>query len=433
MDIMKPSLLPGMMELLPPQQRQFDYMKSVIQRHFHAAGCVQIDTPVLEKTEVLLAKGGGETEKQIYRFMKGDTDISLRFDLTVPLARYVAMHANDLAFPFRACHIGKVYRGERNQRGRYREFYQCDIDIIGHQTLDIAYDAQIPATMIGIFEELAFAPFTVHINNRKVLNGLFTHLGVAEPMLALRAVDKLDKIGRNAVAEELAGLGMNAQSVDTLLAFMEPGDNETILTRMENDACTLPLYREGVAELRRVYELLTLLGCGHRVAIDPRIARGLDYYTGTVYETILDDYPQLGSVCSGGRYDNLASHYTKQVLPGVGMSIGLTRLFFQLDEAGLLQFADSKPQAQAALVCLDDEAETYALELLKKWPNTSIIWLPGHEKLGKRISYVDKLNIPFLLLVGVTEMAAGTVTVKNLATGEQSTMTPDHVPVAIQG
>jgi len=431
MESIKPSILSGMMELLPPQQRQFDHIKSVIQKHFHAAGCIQIDTPILEKSEVLLAKGGGETEKQIYRFMKGDTDISMRFDLTVPLARYVAMHFPDLVFPFRVCHIGKVYRGERNQFGRYREFYQCDIDIIGNQTLDIAYDAQVPSVIIGIFEELDFAPFTIRFNNRKVLNGLFTHLGIAEPALALRAVDKLEKIGHDALQKELSELGVTSHAIEQLLYFMAPGDSDTVLTRMHNFACDNELYRTGVFELQRVYDLLVALGKGDHIAIDPRIARGLDYYTGTVYETQLNDYPQLGSICSGGRYDNLASYYTKQTLPGVGMSIGLTRLFAQLAEASLLKDIDIPSPARAALVCLEDEAEPYALYLLRKWKEKSVMWCPGNEKLSKRIQYVDKLQIPYLILVGTTEMKARQVTIKNLKTGIQVVCDPDAISQVI--
>jgi len=337
-DIVKPSILPGFMELNPGDQILFNRMMDTIRRNYEKFGFLPIDTPVIEKSEVLLAKGGGETEKQIYKVVKGSTDMSMRFDLTVPLARYVAQHYSELNFPYRRYHIGKVYRGERNQKGRFREFYQADIDIIGNGKLDIINDAEIPSVIYSTFKDLGFEEFTIKINNRKVLSGFFNSIGIEDAHVVLRSVDKLEKIGMKKVEEELEENGLTKDQITSIKRFISiSGSNDEIVASLTEMGIENDLFKEGLDEIATVVKYLRLFGVPEsNFAIDLTIARGLDYYTGTVYETLLDEYPSIGSVCSGGRYDNLATYYTKQQLPGVGISIGLTRLFYQLMEAGII-------------------------------------------------------------------------------------------------
>lgn len=330
-----PRTLPGFMELQPAEQVMFNQMKEKIQKSYERFGFLPLDTPVLELSEVLLAKAGGETEKQIYRFTKGDTDVSMRFDLTVPLAKFVARNYGDLQFPFRRYQIGKVYRGERPQKGRFREFYQADIDIIGDGELSLLNDAEIPSIIYTTFKELGFKDFTIRINNRKILNGFFESLNLVDISTdVLRVIDKIEKIGEENVRVELDEIGVNSDAIDKIINFiLIEGDDREKISKLENLEITNPVFTEGLSELKEVVENIKLFGVpDENFMVDLTIARGLDYYTGTVYETFLNDYKQIGSVCSGGRYDNLAGYYTDKSLPGVGISIGLTRLFYQLNE-----------------------------------------------------------------------------------------------------
>ena len=456
------------MELLPPDQIAFQRLLDVIRRNFERFGFLPVETPVMELSEVLLTKSGGETERQVYFVQStgalengivaiagavqaahatepltadlvreaardlASPELALRFDLTVPLARYVAEHENDLTFPFRRYQMQRVYRGERAQRGRFREFYQCDIDVVGKDVLSVRHDAELPAVIHAVFSELAIGPFTIQLNNRKLLRGFFEAQGIADgelQALVLREVDKLDKRGEDHVRATLTGegFGLGAEAVATILDFVKvrSTSHADALAKLEvlvvggrgegNDAL-----REGVAELREVLALVQAMGVPESdYALNFSIARGLDYYTGTVYETTLDDYPQIGSICSGGRYEDLASHYTKSKLPGVGISIGLTRLFWQLREAGLVDTAASTVQV---LVTQMDAATlphclAIASELRHGGLNTEVVMEPS--KLGKQFKYADRAGIRFVVVLGEDEIAKGTVTVKDLRRADQ--------------
>lgn len=423
--ITKPSILPGFMELLPAEQIAFNQMLDTIRDNFERYGFIPLDTPMLEKAEVLLAKGGGETEKQVYRFNKGDTDIALRFDLTVPLARYVAQHFSDLSFPFRRYHIGKVFRGERNQKGRFREFYQCDIDIIGLNKLSLINDAEIPSIIYSTFKGLGFDSFTIRLNNRKLLNGFFDSLGIQDKSGVLRAIDKLDKIGLNAVLEELEKLGVSAQIGDAIAEFISiKGSNREILDSLKGLPVNNPQFDEGLEELSKVVHYIKCFNVPEaNLAIDLTIARGLDYYTGTVYETILNDHPGIGSVCSGGRYENLAGYYTKQQLPGVGISIGLTRLFYQIQAVKLIELNQAATLTEVLVIPMDTEIET-AIGVANQLREAGIITELYLEetKLNKKISYANKLGIPYVVLIGADEEKSGLFSLKVMESGEQSSM-----------
>lgn len=426
-DIVQPSTLPGFMELLPEDQRVFNRMKDIIRKNYEEKGFLPIDTPVLEKQEVLLAKGGGETEKQIYAFKKGNTDLAMRFDLTVPLARYVAQHYSDLSFPFRRYHIGKVYRGERAQKGRFREFYQCDIDIIGNGKLSLFNDGEIPSIIESTFMDLGFSDFTIHINNRKILNGFYRSLGIDDSTEVLRIVDKLDKIGLEAVKEELQALGLSDASVSAITDFIAiDGTTQEVFEALRALPVEEAEFSEGVAELEAVFDIAYALGVKkEHIKPDMKIARGLDYYTGTVYETILDKYPSIGSVCSGGRYDNLAAHYTKQSLPGVGISIGLSRLYYQLNEAGLLDdFTDS---ALDVLILPFEETKRESLALLKTLRDAGICagYYGESGKMGKKFKYADQLRVPYCIVVGLSEIESGAVTLRDMENGKEERLSPD--------
>lgn len=424
-DIVKPSILPGFMELLPADQIVFNKMKDTIRHNYEKFGFIPLDTPTIEKSEILLAKGGGETEKQIYRFNKGDTDLSLRFDLTVPLARYVAQHFSDLNFPFRRYHISKVFRGERNQKGRFREFYQCDIDIIGNGSLNIINDAEIPSIIYQTFKELGFEDFTIRINNRKVLNGFFEGTGVEDRKGVLRAIDKIEKIGEDGVRKELQELGLEDLKIDKIISFINiKGTNNEIIKSLKELSLENDVFKEGVEELEKVIHYIGSFNVPEEnYKIDLTIARGLDYYTGTVYETVLDNYPKIGSVCSGGRYDNLAEHYTNQKLPGVGISIGLTRLFYQLREAKIIGESASSTLSQALVIPVGDTME-YSIKIANKLREKEIISELYLEdtKIGKKFAYADKLKIPYVILIGEDELKEEKVSVKNMETGNQESM-----------
>ena len=418
----EPRTLPGFMELNPNDQVKFDQMKETIMHSYERFGFLPLDTPVIELSEVLLAKAGGETEKQIYRFSKGDSDLALRFDLTVPLAKYVAEYYNDLAFPFKRFQIGKVYRGEKAQKGRYREFYQCDIDIIGDGDLSIINDAQIPSIIYTTFKELGFDNFTICVNNRKILNGLFEHLGLSNDATdILRIIDKIEKIGEAEVKSELETLGLTNEAVQTIINFLSiDGTINDKFESLKKLGISNELFNEGVQELSDVIKYIGILGVPEGYyAIDLKIARGLDYYTGTVYETFLNDYRKIGSVCSGGRYDNLAEYYTDKKLPGVGISIGLTRLFYQLSQMNAVK-ADRESVADILIVPMDSEIDDclkIASYLREAKINTDIYFEDA--KLKKKMKYADKWNIPFVLIVGEEERNTGLYTLKNMKTREQ--------------
>lgn len=420
-EIVKPSILPGFMELTPQDQILFNKLMDTIRKNFEKFGFLPLDTPVLEKSEILLAKGGGETEKQIYRFSKGDTDMSMRFDLTVPLARYVAMRYSDLSFPFRRYQIGKVYRGERNQKGRYREFYQCDIDVIGNETLDIINDAEIPSIIYSTFKDLDFGKFTIRLNNRKILNGFFKSVGVTDPQDVLRIVDKLEKIGEEKVMEELKGISLSDEAIDSILKFISiDGTNDEKIEKLKAMNVDNELFSIGVDEMEKIMGYMRSFGMDEDYfEFDLTIARGLDYYTGTVYETKLDYYPQLGSVCSGGRYEDLAGYYINQSLPGVGISIGLTRLFYQLRDAGII--SDHENSLSKVIIIPFDEYMEDGIKLVTELRDAGIYSLvytePG--KLSKKMKYANALNIPYTIVVGESEVKEGIYSLKDMRTGEQ--------------
>jgi len=433
--LIKPRTPPGVMELLPRDQIAFQRMLDTIRLTFERFGFLPVETPVFELSEVLLTKSGGETERQVYFVQstgalekqgEGLPELALRFDLTVPLARYVAEHEHELAFPFRRYQMQRVYRGERAQRGRFREFYQCDIDVIGKDALSPRHDAEIPAVIASVFEALDIGQFTIWLNHRKLLRGFFEGQGIdGERQLAvLRELDKLDKRGEDAVRATLVGedFGLAADVADRLLAFsrVRSAGHDDALAKLDALGAGTPLFEEGRAELRELLGRLKAMGVPEsRYAINLSIARGLDYYTGMVYETTLDAYPQIGSICSGGRYDNLASHYTKSKLPGVGISIGLTRLFFQLRDAGLVAGADSSVDALVTL--LDDAGLDHALALSQQLRAAGLNVETQLEprKLAKQLQYADRAGIRFVVIRGGDEAARGAVAVKDLRRGEQ--------------
>lgn len=426
-DIVKPSTLPGFMELLPKDQILFNKIKDTIRKTYESFGFIPIDTPLIERSEILLAKGGGETEKQIYRFTKGDTDMALRFDLTVPLARYVAQHFSQLTFPYRRYHIGKVYRGEKSQRGRYREFYQCDVDIIGNGKLSVIYDAEILSIIYATFKNLGFEDFTIKINNRKILNGFFAFLNIKNTTDVLRIIDKLEKIGEKGVSQELMDLGLSEDTIDKILNFIkiQGSDREKLEALMSLDIET-EIFKDGIEELTTVINYVKSFGVPEKnYKIDLTIARGLDYYTGTVYETFLDKYPEIGSVCSGGRYENLAEYYTTQRLPGVGVSIGLTRLFYQLKEAGLLEEDTPSTLTKVLIVPMDESCNAYSIKVANTLRGAGIVSEVyfGEAKVGKKLNYANKLDIPFVILIGEDEIEKQRVSLKNMKTGSQELLT----------
>ncbi len=434
---MTPRTLSGFMELLPQPQQQMERMMDILRRTYSLYGFTPLDTPVIEASEVLLAKGGGETEKQIYRFQKGDADLALRFDLTVPLAKYVALHYNDLSFPFRRYQIGKVYRGERAQRGRFREFYQADIDIIGDGKLDITNEAEIPAIIYQTFTSLGLKRFQIRVNNRKILNGFYAMLGLTEQSGdIMRTVDKLDKIGAEKVRTLLVDeCGVSAESAGEILKFIAiAGGNEQVLAALESYRGRNEVFDEGLDQLNTVVKYLSAFGVPvENFAVDLTIARGLDYYTGTVYETTLLDHPEIGSVCSGGRYDNLAEYYTDRQLPGVGISIGLTRLFYVLGEQGLLN--PDLPTAPADVLILPMTAElspavTLATRLRAAGVRTQLY--TEQKKFKAKMSYADKLGVPYVVFLGDDEIAGNVVACKDMTSGEQTTLPFEETLALIQ-
>ena len=422
---MTPRTLSGFMELLPQPQQQMERMMQILRETYSLYGFTPLDTPIIEASEVLLAKGGGETEKQIYRFQKGDADLALRFDLTVPLAKYVALHGGELSFPFRRYQIGKVYRGERAQRGRFREFYQADIDVIGDGKLDITNEAEIPSIIYQTFTRLGLKRFQIRVNNRKILNGFYAMLGLTEQSGAImRTVDKLDKIGPDKVrALLLEDCGLTEDQAAEILKFIAiTGSNADVLAALEGYAGRHELFDQGLSELKTVTAYLADFGVPEEnFAVDLTIARGLDYYTGTVYETTLLDHPEIGSVCSGGRYDNLAEYYTDRQLPGVGISIGLTRLFYVLGEQGMLN--PDLPNAPADVLVLpmtEDLAPAISLSTKLRSAGVRTQLYTEQKKFKAKMSYADKLGVPYVIFLGGDEIAAEVVACKDMKTGEQT-------------
>ena len=419
-----PRTLSGFMELLPREQLQMERMMEILRETYSSYGFTPLDTPIIESAEVLLAKGGGDTEKQIYRFTKGDSDLALRFDLTVPLAKYVAAHYAELSFPFRRFQIGKVYRGERAQRGRFREFYQADIDIIGDGRLDVLNEAEIPAIIYDTFTKLGVRRFQIRVNNRKLLNGFYAMNGMSEKAgEIMRAVDKLDKIGaenvRQLLINEVKMLPCKAENVMDFMAVR--GTNDEVIAALERYRGMDPTFDEGLDELRCVVGYLSDFGVPEEnFAVDLTIARGLDYYTGTVYETLMLDHPEIGSVCSGGRYDNLAEYYSDRQLPGVGISIGLTRFFFILSEQGLISGDLLTSPCDALVIPMGDElgfAISAAAELRRAGLRVQLY--SEKKKFKARMAYADRIGVPFTVFVGEDEIREGVISVKDMSSGEQ--------------
>ena len=430
MDKIKPRTLSGFMALQPDKQVQMDKMRAVLAETYARYGFTPLDTPAIEAAEVLLAKGGGETEKQIYRFTKGDSDLALRFDLTVPLAKYVAANYGQLTFPFRRYQIGKVWRGERAQRGRFREFYQADIDIIGDGALDILNEAEIPAIIYDTFTRLGLHRFRIRVNNRKVLNGFFAILGLSEQAGdVLRTIDKLDKIGADKVRALLTDTcGVTSEQADEILRFIAcPGTSADKLAFLEQYRGRNETFDTGLDELRTVVGYLPAFGVPEEnFELDLTIARGLDYYTGTVYETVLLDHPEVGSICSGGRYDDLAGYYTNKSLPGVGISIGLTRLFYILQEQNMISDAVLTAPADVLILPMtDDLSAAVSLASMLRAGGLRVQLYSEKKKFKAKIGYADKLGIPFVIFLGEDEIAQDVCALKNMATGVQEALTPD--------
>ena len=431
MERISPRTLSGFMELLPQKQQKLEKMMQILRDTYSLYGFAPLDTPVIEDAQILLAKGGGETEKQIYRFQKGDSDLALRFDLTVPLAKYVALHANELAFPFRRYQISKVYRGERAQRGRFREFYQADIDIIGDGKLDILNEAEIPAIIYNVFRGFGLSRFQIRVNNRKILSGFYAMLGLTEKSGdIMRTVDKLDKIGAEKVRTILVSdCALAEADADEILRFIAiTGSNSQVIEALECYTGRNELFDLGLNELKAVTANLSAFGVPEEnFAVDLTIARGLDYYTGTVYETTLLDHPEIGSVCSGGRYDDLAGYYTERQLPGVGISIGLTRLFYVLDEQDLLNpELPSAPADALVLPMSSDPGPAIALAQSLRSAGLKVQLYGEQKKFKQKMSYCDKLGVPFAVLLGEDEIAAGKCSVKDMRSGQQVTVTAEE-------
>lgn len=418
--MIQPSTLPGMMELLPEDQMVFDTIKRRIEDVFIKNAFFSIDTPAIEKLDVLLSKGGGETSKQVYKIDSSKKNQGLRFDLTVPLAKYVSMYMQDLAFPFRRYQIAKVYRGERNQKGRYKEFYQCDIDIIGNEKLSLYNDAEIVKCMYEALKSIDVPDFEFQFNNRKILNGYFSYLGIEDFESCLRIIDKLDKIGIDNVKEELSKLNLDDEKIDSILNFLKiDGTNLEIIEKLESLNIDNELFVCGLEELKFVYDDILSLGVSpDNIKINLSITRGLDYYTGSVFETFFKEYREIGSICSGGRYDNLANNFTRSKLPGVGMSIGLTRLFYQLQELNLVK------GQQTNFDCIIIPMKGYeknAVKLMKDLRSSSVRCMSYLEddKLKKKFNYADKLSVKYVIIIGQDEVERNKFTLRNMENGNQ--------------
>jgi histidyl-tRNA synthetase len=421
-----PSILPGFMELLPREQLVFNKMLATVKESFELYGCIPMDTPIIEKAEILNAKGGEESEKQLYAFKKGDNDLALRFDLTVPLARYVAQHFNDIHFPFRRYQIGKVYRGEKPQKGRFREFYQCDVDVIGNEKLDLFHDSEVLAVIDQTFTKLGIGKFLIKINNRKILTGFIQELNLASKSKEfLRAIDKLDKLGLEKVRLELDQLGLKKEQIQIVEQLVNiQGDPQSVLSQLEYLSVRNDTFVTGLAELAEVTKHIQKLNVPKdNWTIDLKIARGLDYYTGTVYETFLTEHIDIGSICSGGRYEDLANYFTERKLPGVGISIGLTRLFDQLLDLGIVEGKNYTP-SKVLIVPVEDTLD-YCLNyanLLRSKNIACEVYNDSSTSMRKKLDYANKINVPYVAIIGENEIKDDSVTIKNMTSGEQSTL-----------
>ena len=426
MNKVKPRTLPGFMELMPNDQILFNRIKDIIKTTYEKYGFLPIDTPVIEAQEVLLAKAGGETEKQIYSFTKGETDLTLRFDLTVPLAKYVAEYYNELTFPFRRYQIGKVYRGERAQRGRYREFYQCDIDVIGDGELSLLHDAEMPAIIYETFKKIGLNEFCIYINNRKILNGLFEYINAKDKAQdIMRIIDKIEKIGEENVIGELQTLNINNNDINTIMEFINiNGNNDEIIKSLNDLKIENETFKVGIEELKEVVKNIRLFNVPEEFFnINLSIARGLDYYTGTVYETFLTNHREVGSICSGGRYNDLAGFYTDRELPGVGISIGLTRLFFILNDLNLIENTKKSISEAIIISMVDDLSYSINVANILRENNINAEIYFDDKKIKSKFKYADKLQIPYAIIIGEDEIATGKLTLKNMQTGEQNLLT----------
>ncbi|CDE24346.1 histidine--tRNA ligase [Clostridium sp. CAG:440] len=430
----QPKTLPGFMELLPNEQILFNKMKEIIQKSYEKYGFLPLDTPIIEDANVLLAKAGGETEKQIYKLKKGENDLALRFDLTVPLAKYVTEYYDKLSFPFKRYQIGKVYRGEKPQRGRYREFYQCDVDIIGDGELSIINDAEIPSIIYNTFKKLGFDDFTICINNRKILNGLFSSLELEDisPEI-LRIIDKIEKIGKEEVRRELL-ISIPEKKVDVIMQFLEiKGKNEEKIQALESMNIDNAIFKEGINEIKEVSKFIKIFGVPEEnYKIDLTIARGLDYYTGTVYETFLNQYKNLGSICSGGRYDNLTEYYTERKMPGVGISIGLSRLFFQLVDNEIIS-ANEESITDVLIISMTEDCEMCAKIASKlREEDINVQINIEQQKLGKKFKYANNINARYVIIIGEDEIKNNVITLKDMSSGEQNTITLEETITVVQ-
>ncbi len=431
-----PKILSGFMELLPAEQLVFDEMKSLIEKTYKSFGFVSLDTPVLELSDVLLAKAGGDTEKQIYRFNKGDNDLCMRFDLTVPLARYVAQHQNDLTFPFKRYQVSKVYRGERPQKGRFREFYQADVDIVGSEKLSVLYDAEVPAVMYQVFKKLGLTKFCIKINNRKLMNGFYEHLNLTEQSAEIsRIIDKMDKIGIENVKACLKDLNLSDELIDKIVLFTSiNGKSDFVLEKITSFGIQNELFETGLNELKTVTSAMQNLGVAEdNFEVDLKITRGLDYYTGTVYETFVEGRYGWGSICSGGRYENLAGYYTDRKLPGVGMSIGLTRFFDLLRDQKLIQTPKST-SADVLVLPMDENATACALKLAHslRMVDINVQTYAADGKFKNKMVYANKIGVPFVVVIGEDEVATQMVALKNMQTGEQEKCAMDALPQVLK-
>lgn len=430
-----PRILSGFMELLPDEQLILNQMKKIIADSYESFGFTELDTPTLELSEILLAKAGGETEKQIYRFNKGDSDLCMRFDLTVPLARYVAQHQNELTFPFKRYQIAKVYRGERPQHGRFREFYQADIDIIGSEKLSLTYDAEIPCIIYHIFTKLGLKHFQIHMNNRKLLQGFYESLGLSAQITdILRIIDKMDKIGIKNVQACLTDLGLKTEDIENIVLFSSfQGQSDIALNQLKKTTDNA-LFQEGLYELKTVINSLKALGVPEtHFMIDLKITRGLDYYTGTVYETFVPDFPTWGSICSGGRYENLAEYYTDRKLPGVGISIGLTRFFDLLREKDLLNHL-GKTTTTVLVIPMSENEVNQALKIGQELRSEGIRVdvFSTDAKLKNKLAYADKMKIPYVVILGENEMQTQTVVLKDMEKQTQQTVPQSKLAPSIR-
>lgn len=431
----EPRILSGFMELMPGEQILFNKYLQMIRETYEEFGFAPLESPMIEYSDVLLAKIGEDTKKEIYRFNRGGDDLSLRFDLTVPLARFVAMKGQQLSFPFRRYQIGKVFRGERPQKGRYREFYQCDIDIIGNGVLSLVNDAEIPAVIYRLFKKMDFGEFVIRISNRKILTGFVASLGYKDKTdEVLRVVDKLEKVGQESVINEMVEMGLTVDNAKKVIDFVKiSGKNNGIIGQLKNFGVSNPVFDEGLGELEKVMGMAYGFGVPEEnLKIDLTIARGLAYYTGTVYETRLLDERISGSVCSGGRYDDLAESYTDVSYPGVGISIGLTRLFSQLLSTGMIKPEKQTP-SEVLVVTLDNDLE-FALEVANRLRETGIKTevYTEEDKLKKKLNYANKIGVPYVAIIGEDEIRQRRVALKNMKTGEQESLTIEEIVKVLQ-